>query len=126
MFQYSTDEVAGVVHLVVNRRSTFDDYQTTLPELLGKLKQPKFDKLLLEIRSLDEPADYIDPDLTFSTLNDIKGCISKMAVVCPGDLSDEVENMVRPVRNWGKPVQQFPDITEAFDWLSPGAEVLQH
>jgi len=49
MFQYSTDEVAGVVHLVVNRRSTFDDYQTTLPELLGKLKQPKFDKLLLEI-----------------------------------------------------------------------------
>ena len=85
-----------------------------------------FNSISLEIRSLDEPADYIDPDLTFSTLNDIKGCISKMAVVCPGDLSAEVENMVRPVRNWGKPVQQFPDITEAFDWLSPGAEVLKH
>ena len=80
----------------------------------GLASTPKF---LLEIKHLDEPEDYIDPDLAFGAINQIKSWISRMAIVCPADVFEVVAPVAEIVRNYRKPVKKFSRVTDALCWL---------
>ena len=120
MFKYSTDEQAGLVHLTQVGRSTFEDFQAEMPGILRCLRSGKYPNFLLEIEHLDEPEDYVDPDLAFDAINQIKIWISRMAIVCPADVSETVEPVAEIVRNYRKPVKIFSRTTDALRWLEQG------
>ena len=120
VFKYSTDEQAGLVHLTQVGRSTFEDFQAEMPGILRCLRSGKYPNFLLEIEHLDEPEDYVDPDLAFDAINQIKIWISRMAIVCPADVSETVEPVAEIVRNYRKPVKIFSRMTDALRWLEQG------
>jgi hypothetical protein len=117
MFKYSTDEHSGLLHLTQVGRSTFEDFQAEMPGILRCLRSGKYPKFLLEIKHLDEPEDYIDPDLAFGAINQIKSWISRMAIVCPADVFEAVAPVAEIVRNYRKPVKKFSRVTDALCWL---------
>ena len=117
MFKYSTDEHSGIVHLTQVGRSTFEDFQAEMPSILRCLQSGKYPNFLLEIEHLDEPADYVDPNLAFEAINQIKISISRMAIVCPADVYQTVKPIAEIVRNYRKPVKKFSRLTEALRWL---------
>jgi hypothetical protein len=117
MFEYSTDEQSGILHLRQVGRSTFEDFQDQMPGLIGSLKTGKYPSLILHIEHLDEPEDYVDPDLAFGAINQVKVWISRMAIVCPDNLLDVVEPIAEVVRNHRKPVRKFTQLADALHWL---------
>jgi len=117
MFKYSTDEHSGIVHLTQVGRSTFEDFQAEMPGILHCLRSGKYPNFLLEIEHLDEPENYVDPDLAFGAINQIKIWISRMAIVCPADVYGAVEPIAEIVRNYRKPVKKFSRVTDALRWL---------
>jgi hypothetical protein len=117
MFKYSADEHSGVLHLTQVGRSTFEDFQAEMPGIIRCLRSGKYPKLLLEIKHLDEPENYIDPDLAFGAINQIKSLISRMAIVCPADVYETVVPVAEIVRNYRKPVKKFSRVTDALRWL---------
>jgi hypothetical protein len=119
VFKYSTDEQSGIVHLTQVGRSTFEDFQAEMPGILRCLQSGKYPYFLLEIEHLDEPKDYIDPDLAFEAINQIKIWISRMAIVCPDDVYETVEPIAEIVRNYRKPVEKFSSVADALRWLEP-------
>lgn len=121
MFHTYRDEEAGIIHVVVEGRGTYRDFESSMPDVLDSLRSADFDKFLLEIRSVDAPSEYEDPNLSFSSYNAIKSLVSRMAVVCPGELQPHLEYEVSPVRNYGKPVKFFAELEPAVEWLRSGA-----
>jgi len=117
MFKFSTDENSGIVHVTQVGRSTFDDFQAEMPGILRCLQSGKYPNFLLEIEHLDEPEKYVDPDLAFGAINQIKIWISRMAIVCPADLYHAVEPVAEIVRNYTKPVKKFSQVKDALRWL---------
>jgi len=117
MFKYSTDENSGLLHVTQVGRSTFEDFQAEMPDILRCLRSGKYRKFLLEIKHLDAPEDYVDPDLAFGAINQIKIWISRMAIVCPVDVYGAVEPVQEIVRNYRKPVKKFSRVTDALGWL---------
>lgn len=117
MFKYSTDEHSGILHLTQVGRSTFEDFQVEMPEIISCLQSGKYPNCLFEIEHLAEPQGYVDPDLAFGAINEIKVWISKMAIVCSADVSEIVEPIAEIVRNYRKPVREFSRVTDALRWL---------
>ena len=117
MFEYSTDEQSGILHLRQVGRSTFEDFQDQMPGLIDSLRTGKYPSLILLIEHLDEPEDYVDPDLAFGAVNQVKVWISRLAIVCPADLFDAVEPIAEIVRNHRKPVRTFTRLADALHWL---------
>mgnify|MGYP001828968385 FL=1 len=117
MFRYSADEKSGLLHLTQVGRSTFEDFQAEMPGLMRCLRSGKYPKFLLDIKHLDAPGDYVDPDLAFGAINQIKIWISRMAIVCPVELVDAVEPVAEIVRNYRKPVRTFARVADALRWL---------
>jgi hypothetical protein len=117
MFRYSADEKSGLLHLTQVGRSTFEDFQAEMPGLMRCLRSGKYPKFLLDIKHLDAPNDYVDPDLAFAAINQIKSWISRLAIVCPANLSDVVEPIAEIVRNHRKPVRKFTRVADALRWL---------
>lgn len=117
MFKYSADENSGLLHLTQVGRSTFEDFQAEMPGLMRCLRSGRYPKFLLDIEHLDAPDDYVDPDLAFAAINQIKIWISRMAIVCPVEHVDAVEPIAEIVRNHRKPVRQFSRVADALRWL---------
>lgn len=91
------------------------DYQSVMPDVFHKLE--KCDKLLLEVRSLDRPSDYVDPDLAFTAMNRLKFRASKMAIAAPPPLMEKIEPLIEIMQNAGTPVKRFATAKEAEAWL---------
>jgi hypothetical protein len=117
VFKYSTDEHSGTLHLTQVGRSTFEDFQAEMPGILRCLRSGKYPNFLLEIEHFDQPENYVDPDLAFGAINQIKIWISRMAIVCPDEISGTVEPIAEIVRNYRKPVKKFSQVTDARRWL---------
>jgi len=117
MFKHTTDVSCGIVDLIVTGRSNFDDYQNTIPSVIRHLQTEKFDKLLIEIKHLDAPADYIDPDFDFWTINELKSLPKRIALAAPKSLFQEVAPLVEVVEHAGTPVKLFGDVESARAWL---------
>ena len=117
MFKYSTDEHSGLLRVTQVGRSTFEDFQAEMPGILSCLRSGKYPNFLLEIEHLNEPENYVDPDLAFGAINQIKIWISRMAIVCPVDIHETVEPVAEIVRNYRKPVKRFSRVTDALRWL---------
>lgn len=54
MFSYSMDPSAGILHLTVAGRATFEDFQEAMPGMLEALQSGSYPNFLLEIKNLDE------------------------------------------------------------------------
>jgi hypothetical protein len=117
VFKYSTDEHSGILHLTQVGRSTFEDFQVEMPGIIRCLQSGRYPNFLLEIEHLNEPGGYVDPDLAFGAINQIKIWISRMAIVCSAELSETVEPIAEIVRNHRKPVKKFSRVTDALRWL---------
>ena len=117
MFQWSTDDSLGLLHLTVLGSSTLEDFQESMPDIISAFRSGKHSKLLLQVKNLNESDNYIDPDLEFWVINQIKVWVTKMAIVCPNDLRPAVEQVAEVVRNHNKPVKIFNDLQDALRWL---------
>lgn len=117
MFSYSMDPSAGILHLTVAGRATFEDFQEAMPGMLEALQSGSYPNFLLEIKNLDESESHVDPDLGFWAMNQIKIWIAKMAVVCPSELSEDTRPFTEIVRNYRKPVKTFGRLPDALRWL---------
>jgi hypothetical protein len=121
MFTFETMPQYGILHLVQNGRSNYDDFQTVIPQVMTSLKTRDFPNFLLEIENLQQDEDYIDPDLAFSTLNDVKLWISKMAIVCPEAVREQMEPVRQLISNYQIPAKIFDDRSDALVWLGSSA-----
>ncbi len=121
MFKFETIPEDGILHLVQNGRSNYEDFQTVIPQVMTSLKTRDFPNFLLEIENLEQGEDYIDPDLAFSTLNDVKLWISKMAIVCPEAVREQVEPVRQLISNYQIPTKIFDDRSDALVWLGSSA-----
>lgn len=117
MFKYSTDDRSGIFRLTQVSRSTFEDFQAEMPSIIGCLQSGKYPNFLPEVEHLDETEHYVDPDLAFGAINQIRIWISRMAIVCPVDVSETVELLAEIVRNYGGAVKKFSRIADALRWL---------
>lgn len=126
MFKFETIPEDGILQLVQNGRSSYEDFQNVIPDVMKSLKTRDFPNFLLEIKNLEQDEDYIDPDLAFSTLNDVKLWISKMAIVCPEALREQVEPVRQLIGNYQIPAKIFDDRSDALVWLGSSAGADAH
>ena len=126
MFKFETMPQYGILHLVQNGRSNYEDFQTVIPQVMTSLKTRDFPNFLLEIENLEQDEDYIDPDLAFSTLNDVKLWISKMAIVCPETVREQMEPVRQLISNYQIPTEMFDNRSDAMAWLGSSAGANAH
>jgi hypothetical protein len=117
MFKFEKMPQDGILHLLQNGRSSYEDFQNVIPDVMKSLKTRDFPNFLLEIENLEQDEDYVDPDLAFSTLNDVKLWISKMAIVCPETVREQVEPVRQLISNYQIPAKIFDDRSDALEWL---------
>ena len=103
--------------MIVDGRSTMEDYQTEVPAIMEAFSSGECDKLLLQILDLERPPSYIDPDLAFWTLNEIKNYVTKLAIICDVHLKAEAEEIAELFRNHGTPVAVFTRLEAARAWI---------
>lgn len=126
MFKFETMPQYGILHLLQNGRSNYEDFQTVIPQVMTSLKTRDFPNFLLEIENLEQDEDYIDPDLAFSTLNDVKLWISKMAIVCPETVREQMEPVRQLISNYQIPTEIFDNRSDAMAWLGSSAGANAH
>ncbi len=126
MFKFETMPQYGILHLLQNGRSNYEDFQTVIPQVMTSLKTQDFPNFLLEIENLEQDEDYIDPDLAFSTLNDVKLWISKMAIVCPETVREQMEPVRQLISNYQIPTEIFDNRSDAMAWLGSSAGANAH
>ena len=117
MFRYSTDEHSGLLHVTQVGRAPFEEFQAEMPGILRYLRSGKYPKFILEIKHLDKPNDYVDPDLAIGAINQIKIWIYSMVIVCEADVYETVEPVAEIVRNYRKPVKKCSRVADALRWL---------
>ena len=107
MFKYDTVTEDGILRVVQDGRSSYQDFQNVIPDVMESLKTRNFPNLLLEIKNLEHDEDYVDPDLAFWTLNKVKTLISKMAIVCPDQVREDIQPIETLMTNYNVPAKIF-------------------
>ncbi len=107
----------GILRLLQAGRATNEDFQKSIPDLMRILKSQSFPNFLLEIEHLEQDGDYVDPDLAFWTLNEIKHWISRMAIVCPAEFRERARPVQTLMTNYNIPTKIFDKRTDALVWL---------
>jgi len=105
------------MHLRLIGRNNLDDFQDSMPIITKKLKTGNFENLIIEIENLQHGVDYIDQDLAFYSINEMKSWISKVALVCNGEIPSEVDALMELFRNYQIPVVSFANMSDARDWF---------
>jgi hypothetical protein len=88
-----------------------------MPIIIKKLKTGNFKNLIIEIENLQHRVDYVDPDLAFYSINEIKRWISRVALVCDGEVPNELNDLMELFRNYQVHVEFFDNISDAWSWF---------
>ena len=117
MLEYELDKGEQTMHLRLIGRNSIDDFQNVMPDIICSAKLKEFKNLIIEILNLKEADDYVDPDLAFYSINELKRWAAKVGVVCKNEIPDDVDLLMDVFRNHEIPVRYFKNISDARDWF---------
>lgn len=114
---YKFDQQTHVLRLAGTFPTSVEDVQRIVPELIREIREFGNVKLLVEMTGtrLDGPDKA--PDVGMQFLNDVKGDVVKLAIVCRDDMPGALSEMVQIARNHVCPARHFESIDEAQSWL---------
>ena len=117
MIEYELYNDEKTMHLRLIGRNNLVDFQDSMPIITKELKNGNFKNLIIEIVNLQHGFDYVDPDLAFYSINEMKRWIAKVALVCNGEIPSEVDALMELFRNYQIPVVSFANMSDARDWF---------